>query len=135
MTPSNSRETNDVSMHEQSEILRLSQVVLRAICSHDQQALEPILAQGFVLLGDSRRLDRRAFLEAVGSADFVAVDATFESIEIELLAGVAVAAGVQRVEVELPDGSRAVSRGVFTDVFVRDSGEWRLRLAHSMELS
>lgn len=126
--------TTDVSVLERSEILRLSHVVLRAICAHDRQALESILAPDFVLLGDSQRLDRRAFLEAVASADFIAVDADFESIDIESLGTVAVAAGIQRVEIELPDGSRAVSRGVFTDVFVKGSGEWRLRLAHSMEL-
>lgn len=135
MTSANAKDTSEVSVHEQSEILRLSQVVLRAICSHDQQALEPILSPNFVLLGDSQRLDRRAVLEAVGSAGFVAIDADFETIDVELLGTVAVAAGVQRVEVELPGGSRAVSRGVFTDIFVKKSGRWRLRLAHSMELA
>lgn len=125
----------ELNVVERSEVLRLSQSILQAICAHDQGALEPILAPDFTLVGDSQRLDRRAFLEAVGSGGFVAVEAAFESIEIEMLGTVAVAAGIQRVEVELPDGTRAVSRGVFTDVFVKELTEWRLRLAHSVEVS
>jgi hypothetical protein len=46
----------------------------------------------------------------------------------------AVAAGIQRVEVELPDGSHAVSRCFFTDIFVDESERWLLRMAHSVEI-
>ncbi len=119
---------------QQTEILSLSDSVLRAICSHDQQALEPILSPDFVVVANSQRTDRRAFLEVVASGDFVAIDAGFESINIEVLGAIAVAAGIQRVNVELPDGSHAVSRCFFTDIFVDESGRWLLRMAHSVDV-
>lgn len=118
-----------------SEVLRLSELILRAICSHDPITLEALLASDFIFIGDSKRLDRGAFLEAVGAGGFLAIEHGFDSIEVEMLGAVAAAAGIQRVEVELPDGTRAVSRACFTDVFIKDVAEWRLRLAHSVELS
>lgn len=123
------------SMAERSEVLSLSNIVLRAICSHDRQALEAILSPDFYMLGDSQRTPRFGFLDAVASGSFVAINAGFESIDIEVFGTVAVAAGIQRVEVELPNGTRALSRGIFTDVFVNQSGRWLLRMAHSVDLS
>jgi len=38
-------------------------------------AQEPILSPDFVLVANSQRTDRRAFLEVVASGDFVAIDA------------------------------------------------------------
>lgn len=120
---------------ERRELLGLSRVILEAICRQDAGALEPLLAPDFAFVGDSGRLDRRRFLDGVGASDFVAVASGFESIEIEVLGTSAVAAGVQRVEVELPDGTRAVSRQCFTDLFVKESGDWRVRFVHSVELA
>lgn len=120
---------------ERARFLRLSEAILGAICSHDSSALEPILASDFVFIGDSQRLDRGAFLEGIRSGDFVALESGFESIHIEVLGPVAVAAGIQRVEVRLSDGTRGLSRAAFTDVFVREGTAWLLRLAHSVELS
>ena len=134
MNTLNTSESQDPITVHQSEILSLSDTILQAICAHDRQALEPILSESFVLLGNTQRTDRRAFLEAVCSGDFVAIDASFETIDIEVLGTTAVAAGIQRVEVELPDCSRAVSRSFFTDIFVGEQGRWLLRMAHSVEL-
>ncbi|MFO0957890.1 MAG: nuclear transport factor 2 family protein [Isosphaeraceae bacterium] len=120
---------------DQLRILGLSEAILGAICSHDAGALEPILTPDFAFLGDSDRLDRSAFLEGVRSGEFVALESRFESIRVEILGPVAVAAGIQHVEVKLPDGIQGTSRAAFTDIFVKEGTAWRLRLAHSVELS
>ena len=119
---------------ERVELLRLSELILKAICDHDAKALEAILAPDFIFIGDSQRLERGGFLDGVGAGGFVSVAQVFESIEIEILGTTAVAAGIQRVDVELPGGIRAVSRACFTDIFIKGDTGWRVRLAHSVEL-
>lgn len=116
------------------EILRLCRVILDAICTHDDRVLDVHLAAEFVLFDDASRSGRSEFLDAVRTEAFVTLESGFESIEADVFDTTAVAAGVQRVEVELPDGSRVVSRGLFTDVFVRAGDGWLLRFAHSVEL-
>ena len=120
---------------DRAELLSLSRVILEAICSHDRAALETLLVSDFVFIGDSGRVDRDGFLKGVEAGDFIALTYDFELIEIEVFGMTAAAAGVQRVEVELPGGARALSRQGFTDIFVLHDGGWRVRLAHSVELA
>lgn len=118
-----------------TEILRISAAILDAICAHDDRALDAYLSPDFVMIGESSRTARDAFLAAVRDGGFAVRSSGFESIDVEVFEHAAVAAGVQRVEVDLPDGTRAVSRGVFTDVFVRDGARWLVRVAHSLDLA
>ena len=115
------------------ELLRISDEILQAICSHDAETLSSYLTDDFILISGDSRQDRASFLEAIGTADFKARHAAFEAIQQELLGTTAIVAGVQRVEVEV--GSEIVeSRASFTDVFVRDGDRWLLRVAVSVEL-
>ncbi|MEM1178409.1 MAG: nuclear transport factor 2 family protein [Acidobacteriota bacterium] len=101
------------------ELLRISDAILQAICSQDAETLSLYLTDDFVLLSGDVRQGREAFLEGVGAAQFTALEAAFESIQVEPLGTTAVVAGVQRVDVE--QGSEVLmSRASFTDVFVRD---------------
>jgi ketosteroid isomerase-like protein len=129
-------DTRDAAAIESAkeDLLRSSVEILNAICAHDAEALAAYLASDFVLLTAFGRQERAAFLDGARTGEFVALDAGFDCIEAEVLGTVAVVAGVQRVEVELADGSRAVSRGAFTDVFVREGENWLLRVAHTVEL-
>lgn len=114
-------------------LLRLSDEILRAICAHDAEGLSAMLAEEFVLLSGAERQSRTAFLEAIRTADFKALDARFESIGVEVIGEQAVVTGTQCVEVEV-GLERVVSRGVFMDLFVRRGGTWRLRVAASTDL-
>ncbi|MEM8996154.1 MAG: nuclear transport factor 2 family protein [Acidobacteriota bacterium] len=115
------------------DLLRISDAILQAICAHDAEALAPHLTSDFALLSGAARQDRASFLEGVGAADFTAREAGFESIQVELMGETAVVGGVQCVEVE--QGPEVLeSRAAFTDVFVREGGRWRLRVAVSVEL-
>lgn len=134
MTLRRRTEAEEVIDPERPKLLNLSKVILEAICFHDKTVLDALLASDFIFIGESGRLDRDGFLESVGAGDFVAVAHGFESIEIEIFGMTAAAAGIQRVEVELPGGVRAVSRQCFTDIFVKSDTGWRVRLAHSVEL-
>jgi hypothetical protein len=116
-----------------SELLRIGEAILHAICSHDAKVLSSYLADDFVLLSGASRQDRTSFLEGVGAADFKALHADFEAIEVELWGTTAVVAGVQRIELEHGLES-LVSRAAFTDLFVYEMGHWLLRVAVSVEL-
>ncbi|HYG65089.1 MAG TPA: nuclear transport factor 2 family protein [Thermoanaerobaculia bacterium] len=121
-------------MEAKEALLDASNLILRAICSHDAAALSEHLAPDFWLLGSGARQDRDGFLEAVRTGDFLTLGASFETIDVEVLGDTAVVAGVQRVEVQV-GSERAVSRSVFTDVFVLQGGLWLLRVVRSLELA
>jgi ketosteroid isomerase-like protein len=118
---------------DHTAIVALSHAILEAIVRHDSTALAAYLSLDFVLMGAGGRLDRAAFLESVGDATFEAKSFGFEWIDVQLLGATAVAAGIQCVDVV--DGGRdVISRGAFTDVFVREAGGWRLAAAHAVDL-
>lgn len=114
-------------------MLRISKAILHAICSHDAETLSSYLTSDFVLLGGASRQNRASFLEGVGAANFKALRADFEAIDVEFWDTTAVVAGVQRVEIE-HGLELLVSRARFTDVFVYERGRWLLRVAVSIEL-
>jgi ketosteroid isomerase-like protein len=127
------RMVNRTDDDDRSAVVTLSHAILEAIVRHDSTALATYLSRDFLLMGAEGRHDRAAFLEGVGSATFEARSFGFEWIDVQILGATAVAAGVQRVDV-VSGGRDVTSRSAFTDVFVRESGGWRLGAAHSVDL-
>ena len=116
------------------ELLRVSEDILHAIASRNSDALDAILDEGFVhLQSGGERLTRDEFVKNIVEATYTIEEIAFESIQVEVLGDTAVAAGIQRAGVLLPDGTKLVSRGSFTDVFQRKNDGWKLWLAHSTE--
>ncbi len=113
------------------ELLRISEEFLRAIASRSSEALDTILDEGFIhLQSGGERLTRDEFVSNIADAPYTVEEIDFESIRVEVQENVAVAAGIQRAQVRLPDGETLVSRGSFTDVFQKKNGSWKLWLAH-----
>jgi phage baseplate assembly protein gpV len=115
-------------------LLALSESVLQAIARHDTATLAACLSRQFVLLAPSGRQDRAAFLAGVGGATFEARSFGFDWIDVQIVDGAAVVAGVQRVDLVV-DGKEVTSRAAFTDLFVIEDGGWRLAVAHSTDLA
>jgi hypothetical protein len=58
----------------------------------------------------------------------------FDWIDVQIVDGAAVVAGVQRVDLVI-DGKEVTSRAAFTDLFVIEDGGWRLAVAHSTDFA
>jgi uncharacterized protein DUF4440 len=117
------------------ELVRVSERLLSAIVGRDAALLEELLDPEFVHLDAAgTRTPRGEFIAQVLGSEYAVLDAGFESLAVEMISGLGVVNGVQRVEVALDGGERVVSRGAFTDVFVATPSGWRIRLARSVEL-
>jgi hypothetical protein len=119
---------------DRATLLALSESVLQAIARHDTATLAACLSRRFVLLAPSGRQDRATFLAGVGGATFEARSFGFDWIDVQIVDGAAVVAGVQRVNLVV-DGKEVTSRAAFTDLFVIEDGGWRLAVAHSTDLT
>ncbi len=120
---------------ETEGLLRISEEILRAIASRNSETLNAILDEDFVhLQSGGERLTREEFVNNIVEAPYTIEEIGFESIRIEDQDNIAVAVGIQRAQVRLPNGETLVSRGSFTDVFQKKDGSWKLWLAHSTEL-
>jgi hypothetical protein len=67
-------------------------------------------------------------------ATFEAWSFGFDWIDVQIVDGAAVVAGVQRVDLVV-DGKELTSRAAFTDLFVIEDGGWRLAVAHSTDFA
>ena len=113
----------------------VSERLLSAIVGRDAAVLEELLDPEFVHFDAAAgRIARREFIAQVLGSEYSVLDARFENLAVEMISGLGVVNGVQRVEVALDGGERVVSRGAFTDVFVATPSGWRIRLARSVEL-
>jgi ketosteroid isomerase-like protein len=118
------------------EFVRLSHRILDAIVHRDAATLDALFDDEFVAFAPAGgRQRKQEFIDAVVDAPFHILDASFESLEVEVVDDrTAVVVGIQRAEVRLPTGEHVVSRGAFTDLFVRRGQEWRVRVVQSVDL-
>ncbi len=122
-------------MSSVDEFTRVSHVILDAIVTRNARTLDACLADDFVSLAPGGGRQRKhEFIQAITEAAFDVTSASFEGLEIETFGDVAVVVGIQRAEVRLPSGVQVTSRAAFTDVFVRQGGGWRLRVAQATDL-
>jgi hypothetical protein len=79
-------------------------------------------------------MEKYAFVGAAISADFTITSLSFDFLSVDVLEDTGVVCGVQRGTVKLGSGEEKTARTAFTDVFVRQSGAWKLRVATSADL-
>lgn len=118
------------------ELVRISEQILNAIRTRDRVRLGDFLHPEFVQVNETgSRLDREVFLSAIDSGDYRIETLAFETLSVEHFDGVGAVCGIQRALVLLPDGERVEGRTAFTDVFVKGTSGWRLRIATSADLA
>ena len=118
------------------ELRRLSYELLEAIRTRSSPALHQILDQNFVQVNEAgARFGKLDFINAVQSSTYDIEHLSFEFLTIEIFATAGVVCGVQKAVVRMTDGAEVSGRTAFTDVFVRDTHGWRLRVATSAELA
>lgn len=118
------------------DLQRLSYELLEAIRTRNSPALHQVLDQDFVQVNEAGgRLGKLDFINAVQSSTYDVEQLSFEFLTIEIFATIGVVCGVQRAVVRMTDGTEVSGRTAFTDVFIRDTRGWRLRMATSAELA
>ena len=121
---------------DRGELIHISNEILVAIRDRNRTALEAVLHPDFVQINeDGARMERYAFVAAATSADFQITSLSFDFLSVDVLEDTGVVCGVQRGTVKLSSGGEKTSRTAFTDVFVRQSGVWKLRVATSADLA
>lgn len=120
----------------ESGLASVSQKILNAICSRDVASLGQVLADDFVHIGENGvRQSGAEFLAVVAGGDHTIKSLEFEHVAYEVFDEVGIVCGVQVAKVVLAGGEALTARTAFTDVFVWQEGEWRVRLVHSSDVS
>ena len=124
------------SSHLIQELLEIDREIMTAIAAKDAQRLAPLLADAFVLkVPHGPEVAREAFLEAVGSLPGEVVSIEGQETTVLVVGEAGIVSGVQVARVRLAeDGQVVTSQSVYTDVYERQDGRWRLRFAFSLEL-
>ena len=118
-----------------AELTEISDRLMIAIRDRDGNALDAILHPDFVQINESgTRTPRDAFIAAATSGDFTIRALSFEFLSVDPVDAVGVVCGVQRAVVALPSEEEVTGRTAFTDVFVKNAGRWRVRVATSADL-
>jgi hypothetical protein len=116
-------------MGDREQLIEISQRLAGAISRRDVAALRGLLAKAFVQRpagGDAAETD--AFLKGVtripGDILFVRV----EQLTVDISGDGAIVTGVQQAQLKI-DGAVVIDRRPFVDWFVKEGGDWRLRVA------
>jgi len=120
-------------MSDHDELVGRSEALAAAIGRRDVAALRGFLAPGFVHrspAGDATEVE--AFLAGItripGDIMFVKV----EQLTTDVAGDHAIVTGIQRAQLKVNDAV-IVDRRRFVDLFVREAGEWRVRVAVDFE--
>jgi RimJ/RimL family protein N-acetyltransferase len=117
---------------ERDQVADAAQRLASAIGRRDVGALRDLLAHGFVhRTPGADALDSDAFLRGIELIPGEIVFVRLDGLEIDMCGGGALVTGVQHAQVRL-DGALIDDRRPFVDWFVKDRGEWRIRVAVSM---
>ena len=106
---------------DRGRIAALEQHWLAAIRNRDQRALENILADGFtdITVTGEKRGRKEAIAHAVAPAD---TTQTITRLNVRVFGDTAIATGINQVHSRAQGWTAEVA---FTDVFVREHGDWR----------
>ena len=118
------------------ELLDIDRDIMNAIGAKDADRLRPLLADAFHLkTPGAPEVPRDAFLEAIATLPGDVLSLQGRETTALLIGETGIVAGVQVAQVRLADSGRVVtSQSVYTDVYERQDGRWRLRFAFSIEL-
>ena len=115
-------------------ILRLEKEIMRHIRAKDTRSLGRLLTADFVYRTPGAELSRADFLKGIASVPGRITSVEGEGLRVSVYGETAILTGVQRARVRADDGSEQEGVSAFTDVFVKQSGRWRLALAYGVEL-
>ena len=124
-----------VTTTDTQELTDISHTLLTAIRGRDPNTLDRLLHGEFVQINEAGvRTRRDAFITAVVASDYDFSDLKFDSLSVDVFGDTAVVCGVQRAVVRISGGENLTGRSAFTDVFVRSTSGWLLRIATSADL-
>jgi Domain of unknown function (DUF4440) len=116
-------------MDDREQLIELSERLAGAISRRDVGEVRGLLAKGFVQRptgGDA--VEAETFLRGItqipGDILFVRV----EQLTVDVSGDAALVTGVQQAQLKI-DGAVVIDRRPFVDWFVKEAGDWRLRVA------
>ncbi|HWQ33922.1 MAG TPA: nuclear transport factor 2 family protein [Blastocatellia bacterium] len=120
---------------DEEKIIALEQEIFAAISSRDAASLRRLLADDFVYrtaTGDE--FERAAFLHNIATLPMTILEVRGENLKAKVFGETAVLTGVQKARVRDEQGREIISAVAFTDVFIRQGGQWLMALAYGVEL-
>lgn len=116
-------------MDDRERLIGVSETLAAAIARRDVAAIRGLLAYGFVHRtpgGDTVETD--GFLSGIALIPGDILFVTVEQLTVDLSGDAAIVTGIQHAQVAI-DGAIVDDRRSFVDWFIREAGEWRLRVA------
>jgi hypothetical protein len=116
-------------MDDRDELVAVSEKLASAIARRDIASVRTVLAKGFVQRpagGDA--VDAEAFLTGIARIPGDILFVKVEQLTSDVFGESAIVTGIQQAQLKV-DGAVITDRRPFVDWFVRENGEWRLRLA------
>jgi len=124
-----------MTMDDRSEIIEASEHIATAIGRRDIPAIRALLADGFVhrTIGGAA-IDVEAFVRGIEQIPGDIVFVKLDQLEVDVSGGSALVIGVQHAQVRI-DGTLVDDKRPFVDLFVKESGYWRIRVAVDLPVS
>ena len=118
-----------------AELLALERETYAAIRAKDAVRFGKLLSHDFVYRAPGQAdVDRAAFLKGISTLPGEILEIDGEGVKVALHGDAALVTGVQRVKLNLPDGSVVAAATAFSDLFVKRGGRWLLAAAFGVEL-
>ena len=117
------------AIDDRERLIVISEQLAAAIARRDLASVRAILAKGFVQRpagGDA--VDAEAFLTGISKIPGDILFVKVEQLTTDVLGDSAIVTGIQQAQLKV-DGAVIIDRRPFVDWFVRENGDWRVRLA------
>ena len=116
-------------MDDREQLIAVSEQLAAAIARRDIASVRTVLANGFVQRpagGDA--VGAEAFLAGIAKIPGDILFVKVEQLTTDVLGDSAIVTGIQQAQLKI-DEAVIIDRRPFVDWFVRENGEWRLRVA------
>ena len=122
-----------VRMGDHERLIEISARLAGAIGRRDAAAVRGLLAKGFVQRHAGKEpVDAAAFLDGIAKIPGEILSVTVQQLTVDIAGDGAIVTGAQHAQLKI-DGSLVDDHRSFVDWFVREDGDWRLRLAVDFE--
>jgi ketosteroid isomerase-like protein len=119
----------------EQDIRRAQQQFWEALQNKDRARFEQVVAEEFVGRSPGQpNEDRAAFIHTLASFPARVLSVDVDGLEIHRFGEVAILTGVQVAQLQLPNGARAASRVMLTNVFRQSADGWRMVFSHAADL-
>src|SRR4051812_45450503 len=120
-------------MSDHDELIRRSEALAAAIARRDVAAVRGFLAAGFVQRSvGAGPVDMDTFLENITKIPGEILSVTVQQLTVDITGDGALVTGVQHAQLTI-DGQLVDDHRSFVDWFVREAGDWRVRVAVDIE--